>query len=135
MARAVNDYCKQCTVCQYNKPSNKTPYGLLMPLDTPHVPWEHVSMDLITDLPLTSDGYSNILSVVDRFSKYCVFTPLKADTSAEAVANAFVDSVVRRFGVPLSIVSDRDRRFTSHFWRHLWKTLKVSLRMSSAYHP
>ena len=106
-----------------------------MPLDTPYVPWEHVSMDLITDLPLTSDGYSNILSVVDRFSKYCVFTPLKADTSAEAVANAFVDSVVQCFGVPLSIVSDRDRRFTSHFWRHLWKTLKVSLRMSSAYHP
>ena len=92
-------------------------------------------MDLITGLPLTSNGYNNILSVVDRFSKYCVFTPLKADTSAEAVANAFVDSVVRRFGVPLSIVSDRDHRFTSHFWRHLWKNLKISLRMSSAYHP
>lgn len=92
-------------------------------------------MDLITDLPVTSEGYQCILSVVDRFSKYCVFTPLTADTTAEAVANAFVEHVVRRFGVPLTIVSDRDRRFTSHFWRHLWSSLRVSLKMSTAYHP
>mgnify|MGYP003417028239 FL=1 len=106
-----------------------------MPLDTPHIPWEHISMDLITDLPCTSDGYCTILSVVDRFSKYCVFIPLKANTTAEAVANAFVENVVHRFGVPLSIVSDRDRRLTSHFWQHLWSSLRVSLKLSSAYHP
>ena len=64
-----------------------------------------------------------------------MFTPLTADTTAEAVANAFVEHVVQRFGVPLTIVSDRDRRFTSHFWRHLWSSLRVYLKMSTAYHP
>ena len=66
-------------------------------------------MDLIVDLPVCGDGYSNILSVVDRFSKYCVFVPLKSNTSASAVANAFLHSVVRLFGVPKTIVSDRDK--------------------------
>ena len=106
-----------------------------MPLDTPTIPFEHLSMDLITDLPSTTDGYCNILSVIDRFSKYCIFIPLKHDTTAETLANVFVENVVRRFGVPVSIVSDRDRRFTSHFWRHLWSSLKCSLKFSSAYHP
>ena len=106
-----------------------------MPLDTPKVPFEYLSMDLVTDLPLTTDGYCNILSVIDQFSKYCIFIPLKHNTTAEALANVFVEHVVRHFGVPLSIVSDRDRRFTSHFWQHLWSSLKCSLKFSSAYHP
>ena len=118
-----------------NKPINAKPYGLLMPLESPTRPWEHISMDLITDLPPTPDGYCSILPVVNMFSKYCVFTPLKNDTTALAVANAFVVNVVRRFGVPHSILSDRDRRFTSKFWQSLWHSLKVSIRMSTAYHP
>ena len=92
-------------------------------------------MDLITDLPLTEQGYTNILSIIDRFSKYAIFVPMQSDTTASAVANAFVVHVVRLFGVPKSIVSDRDKCFTSQFWRVMWKTLGVSLRFSSAYHP
>ena len=68
-------------------------------------------MDLGVELPQTVEGYCNILSVVDRFSKYCIFVPLKNDTTATAIADAFLAHVVRRFGVPKSIVSDRDKRF------------------------
>ena len=69
-------------------------------------------MDLITDLPITEQGFTNILSIIDRFSKYAIFVPMKSDTIASAVANAFVVHVVRLFGVPKSIVSDRDKHFT-----------------------
>ena len=134
LTKDVKKYCKECVACQVHKPANAKPYGLLMPLASPTCPWEHISMDLITDLPCTPDGYCNILSMVDLFSKYCVFTPLKNDTTAPALANAFVVNIVRRFGVPHSILSDRDRRFTSHFWQNLWQSLKVSMRMSTAYH-
>ena len=76
-------------------------------------PFEDLSMDLITDLPITEQGFTNILSIIDRFSKYSIFVPMKSDTTASAVANAFVVHVVRLFGVPKSIVSDRDKCFTS----------------------
>mgnify|MGYP003405309727 FL=1 len=79
----------------------------------------------MVDLPVCGDGYTNILSVVDRFSKYCVFVPLKSDTSAEAVANAFLHHIVRLFGVPKCIVSDRDRTFTSKFWSKLLRSLGI----------
>ena len=92
-------------------------------------------MDLITDLPPTEQGYTNILSIIDRFSKYAIFVPKQSDTTASAVTNAFVVHVVRLFGVAKSNVSDRDKRFTSQFWRVMWKTLGVSLRFNSAYHP
>ena len=68
-------------------------------------------MDLIVELPRTVEGYCNILSVVDRFSKYCIFIPLKNNTTATTIADAFFAHVERRFGVPKSIVSDRDKRF------------------------
>ena len=82
-------------------------------MDTPSRPFEDLSMDLITDLPITEQGFTNILSITDRFSKYAIFVPMKSDTTASAVANAFVVHVVRLFGVPKSIVSDRDKCFTS----------------------
>jgi hypothetical protein len=92
-------------------------------------------MDLITDLPLTKNKCSNILTVVDRFSKMAHFVPLSADTSAPALAEAFLASVVRLHGFPLSIVSDRDPRFMSNFWTELWRVCGCTLLPSTAYHP
>lgn len=93
-------------------------------------------MDFISELPPTVDGYDTIFTVVDRFSKMAHFIPLKKDdSSAEAVANAFVQHVVRLHGLPVDIVSDRDRRFTSKFWSTIMKWCNVSQSLSSAYHP
>ena len=91
-------------------------------------------MDFIEDLP-KSDGYSVILVVVDRLTKYAHFIPVKHPYTASTIAQAFLDNVVKLHGLPNSIVSDRDTVFVSHFWTQLFKLYKVNLTLSTAYHP
>lgn len=99
----------------------------------PEVPWEVVHIDFVTNLPEV-DGYTVVMTVVDRFSKMAIFVPL-SDTSATAVAKAFFTKVVSLQGIPRSIITDRDARFTSLFWRELMKCCGTELLFSSAYHP
>ena len=75
-----------------------------------------VSMDFITNLPLTSNGNDCILVIVDTFTKYVVIIPCKTTISAYEVAQLFFDNIICQFGVPDKIISDRDVRFTSLFW-------------------
>ena len=93
---------------------------MLQPLPVPDVPWQHVSMDFITDLPKTDKGHSSIFVVVDRFSKMVKLIPLEDNTTAPKIAEVFFDHVVRYHGIPASIVSDRDVRFTARFWKELF---------------
>jgi transposase InsO family protein len=90
-------------------------------------------MDFIDSFP-KYEGYSVILVAVDRFTKYAHFIPLKHPYSAQSVALAFFNMVVRLHGLPKIIVSDRDKIFTSTFWKELFKLLNTQLWMSSAYH-
>jgi hypothetical protein len=91
-------------------------------------------MDFIDGLPL-SDGANTILVVVDRFTKYAHFVPLRHPYSAPKVARVFVDSIVKLHGMPHSITSDRDAILTSNFWKLLFKTLGTKLQYTTAYHP
>ena len=91
-------------------------------------------MDFIVGLPL-SKGLSVIFVVADRLSKFGHFMPLKADFSRSKVAEVFIQNMVKLHGVPKTIVSDRDKAFLSHFWRHLFQAMGTTLFMSSAYHP
>ena len=90
-------------------------------------------MDFIEGLP-KSDSYVAILVVVDRFTKYAHFYPLKYPYSAKIVAQLFFDNVVKLHGVPQTIVFDRDKVFTASFWQELFNLLGTKLLMSSAYH-
>lgn len=134
MQREVEDFVQQCLVCQQAKHELIHSPGLLQPLPIPKGAWQDISMDFIEGLP-TSEGSDTILVVVDRFTKYSHFIPLKHPFTAQDVAKVILDNVVNHHGVPLSIVSDGDKVFISVFWKTLFTLLKTKLLMISSYHP
>ena len=131
----IRKYVTSCLPCQQSKPSNQAPMGLLQPLPIPDAKWEQVSMDLITALPKTKNGHDAIVVVVDKLSKMAHFIPTQTTVNAPQLAKLVYAEIVRHHGVPRSIVSDRDARFTSNFWRSLWEQMGTKLAMSSSYHP
>lgn len=134
MKQAVKEFVLACQTCQLCKHENvKTP-GLLQPLPIPDQAWMHISMDFIEQLPI-SEGKDTIWVVVDRFSKYAHFISLHHPFTASSLANNFLDTIYKLHGLPSSIVSDRDRIFTSQFWSQLFKLLGVQQNLSTAYHP
>jgi hypothetical protein len=134
MKTAVTDFVKQCNICQHAKHSNQHPQGLLRPLPIPAGAWQDITIDFVEGLPL-SEGANTILVVVDRFTKYAHFIPMKHPFSTPHVARVFVDSVVKLHGMPRSIVSDRGTIFTSLFWCQLFDKLGTKLKFTTAYHP
>ena len=134
MRRMVKEFLQQCDVCQRFKTDCMKPAGLLQPLPIPHQMWTDVSMDFIEGLP-SSNGYTTIMVVVDRLTKYAHFIALKHPFTAVTVAKAFVANVVRLHGIPTSIVSDRDKVFLSSFWQTLFQLQGTKLCMGSSYHP
>ncbi|KAF1329540.1 reverse transcriptase, partial [Globisporangium splendens] len=134
MYKWVRKYVRTCEVCQRVKPSGSTQ----APLRSLHVPsdsWKSVSMDFIFGLPRDKHGRNGILVFVDRFSKMVHLAPVSDKISAEKTAKVFVDVIFRLHGLPVEIVSDRDTRFTSKFWRALFGLLDTKLSMSTAAHP
>jgi hypothetical protein len=97
--------------------------------------WESVSMDLITALPKTRNNKDAIVVFVDRLTKMTHFAAVTTSIGAKDLAEVFLEKVVKHHGVPLTIISDRDPRFTSKFWQHLMNRMGTSLKMSSAFHP
>ena len=131
----VLSHVKSCGPCQRNKGATQRPYGVLQPLSVPDFQWQHISMDFIVHLPKTRSGFTAVLVVVDRLTKMVHLLPTFDTASAEETAALFRDRVFCLHGMPQSIVSDRDVKFTSAFWRELHRLLGITLNMSSAYHP
>ncbi|CAL8989012.1 unnamed protein product [Prunus brigantina] len=134
MREDVDSFVRTCLVCQQDKTLQKQPGGLLEPLPVPTRPWESLSMDFIVSLP-KSEGCGSILVVVDRFTKYATFIPAPADCNAEETARLFLKHVVKYWGIPKSIISDRDTRFTGKLWTELFKLLGSRLNFSTSFHP
>lgn len=131
---SVNKFVQACSICQRAKSEHVKYPGMLQPLPVPDHACQMVSLDFIEGLP-KSAAFSCILVVVDKFSKYSHFVPLSHPCTALDVAEAYMQHIHRLHGLPQSLVSDRDRIFTSTLWTILFKLAGTQLRMSSSYHP
>ena len=134
LKRDVGNIVAQCRVCPFAKQVKKNA-GLYTPLPVPKRPWDDISMDFMLGLPCTVRHQDSIMVVVDHFLKMAHFVPCSKTSDATRVAQLYFQEVVRLHELPKSIVSDRDVRFTSHFWRTLWSILGTMLKFSTAYHP
>ena len=124
----------RCTTCVMGKMTKQSARQYL-PLSVPEYPWQEVSLDFVLGLPRTRKQHDAILVVVDHFSKMAHFLPCAKTTDAPHTARIFFNEIVRLHGIPHCIVSDRDVRFTSSFWKTLWRLMGTTLQFSMAFHP
>ena len=134
LRRDVRRIIGRCSICTIGK-LTKQNTGQYLPLPVPDSPWQEVSLDFVLGLPRTRRQLDAILVVVDRFSKMAHFIACAKTTDAAHTARLFFNKIVRLHGVPRSIVSDRDVRFTSNFWKALWHHMGTTLQFSTAFHP
>ncbi|KAJ9546328.1 hypothetical protein OSB04_018871 [Centaurea solstitialis] len=135
MKRDVARYVESCLTCLKVKAEHQKPHGKMQPLEIPEWKWENITMDLITKLPKTPRKFDAIWVIVDRLTKSALFLAIRESSIAEQLAEIYVKEVVSRHGVPVSINSDRDVRFTSRFWERFHSELGTRLHFSTAYHP
>ncbi|GJP33068.1 hypothetical protein CLOM_g17634 [Closterium sp. NIES-68] len=135
MISDVQKYVGACPTCQTMKSSCQRLVGLLQPLEPPQQPWQHVTMDFVISLPAGPRGNDAVLVVVDRLTKMAHFAPCRTMITAEETARLFISVVVRLHGIPTTIISDRDSKFTPRFWQDTWNRYGTHLQFSSAYHP
>nr|GEY76887.1 reverse transcriptase domain-containing protein [Tanacetum cinerariifolium] len=105
----------KCLTCAKVKIEYQKPSGLLVQPEIPRWKWENITMDYVTKLPKTAAGQDTIWVIVDRLTKSAHFLPMREDDTLEKLTRQYLNEVVSRHGVPVSIISDRDGRFTSHF--------------------
>ncbi|GJU96623.1 putative reverse transcriptase domain-containing protein [Tanacetum coccineum] len=109
--------------------------GLLQQPEIPEWKWEGKAMDFVTKLPRTSSGHDTIWVIMDRLIKSAHFLPMREDYKMDRLARLYLNEIVARHGIPISIISDRDSRFTSRFWHSVQEALGTRLDMSTAYNP
>ena len=135
MKKDVAVYVSKCLTCQQVKAEHQKPSYLLQPLPVPEWKWDHIAMDFVTKLPPTHEKHDAICVIVDRLTKLAHFITYKISYSVEKLSRLYIQQVVQLHGVPASITSDRDPRFTSRFWKSLQSAMGTALQMSTAFHP
>lgn len=130
----ADTFCASCTICARSKPSNQKPSGLLHSLPIPDRPWESIGMDFMGPFPEV-EGKNYLFVVICRLTSMVHLIPIRTDTTASELSEIFIREVVRLHGLPKSIVSDRDSKFTSRWWREVHRILGAKLLMSTAFHP
>ena len=113
MKRHVGDFVQQCLRCQQIKADHQRPIGLLQPLEK--WKWEHITMDFVTHLPRTSWKNDAVWVIVDRLTKSAPFLVVRMTFTLEKLCKLYIREIVRLHGAPVSIVLDRDPRFTAQF--------------------
>ncbi|GKE49104.1 putative reverse transcriptase domain-containing protein [Tanacetum coccineum] len=135
MKADIATYVSKCLTCAKVKAEHQKPSGLLQQPKILVWKWEQITMDFIVGLPKTPSGYDLIWVIIDRLTKSAHFLPVKTTDSMEKLTQLYLKEIVCRHGVLISIISDRDNKFASRFWRSLQGALGTQLDMSTAYHP
>ncbi|GKD05997.1 putative reverse transcriptase domain-containing protein [Tanacetum coccineum] len=131
----IATYISKCLTCAKVKAEHQRPSGLLVQPSIPEWKWDNITMDFITKLPKSSHGFDTIWVIVDQLTKSTHFLPIKENDPLDKLARLFLNRIVARHEIPVSIICDHDGRFTSNFWRSFQKALGTDLSMSTAYHP
>ncbi|GJZ13454.1 putative reverse transcriptase domain-containing protein [Tanacetum coccineum] len=131
----IATYVSKCLTCAKVKAEYQRPSGLLVQPAIPEWKWNNITMDFITKLPKSSQGFNTIWVIVDRLTKSAHFLPIRENDPLDKLARLYLNRIVARHEMPVSIICDYDGRFTSNFWRSFQKALGTNLSMSTAYHP
>ena len=135
MTGNIREFVESCLVCQTEKTDHILSRGMLQSTAIPEKKWSEVSLDFITDLPVTKNKKDSILTVVDKATRMVHLIPCKKSITAAETAILYWDHVVKLHGVPMVLYSDRGTQFISNFWKTLWGLTGTRLRYSTAYHP
>ena len=135
MKRDIKDYVAKCLTCQQVKFQHQKPGGQLQPLPIPAWKWEDIACDFVVGLPKTSKNHNAIWVVVDRLTKSSHLVPVRMDMTMSTLMDLYMTNIVRLHGTPLTIISDRDPRFTSRIWKEFQEAMGSQLKFSTAFHP
>ena len=135
MKKEIANFISRCLTCQQMKAEHQKPAGKIQPLPILVWKWDKITMDFVTELPKTRRQHDAIWMIVDRLTKSMHFLPVSNDDPLDKLAQLYVEEIVRLYGVPISIVSNRDPRFTSRFWSSLQDAMGTRLHFSTAFHP
>lgn len=132
----LRTYIAHCPACQLNQTKRHMPYGSLVPISTPMIPFHTIAMDFIMGLPVTAAGNDALLTLTCKATKKNLLVPGKETWSAAQWGHVVLRELMRHdWGVPKSIISDRDPRFMSDFWKGIFQRLGTKFLTSAAYHP
>ncbi|GJW89754.1 putative reverse transcriptase domain-containing protein [Tanacetum coccineum] len=135
MKASIATYVSKYLTCAKVKAEHQRPSGLLVQPAIPEWKWDNITMDFITKLPKSSHDFDTIWVIMDRLTKYAHFLTIRENDPLDKLARLYLNRIVASHGLPVSIICDRDGRFTSNFWRSIQKALGTDISMSTAYHP
>ncbi len=134
MKKDIEAYICTCEMCQQTKLSTQAKAAPLHPNAIPSRPWIHISVDMITSLPICN-GYDDIIMIVDHFSKEIIPIACSTELSSEGWAKILCDEVYAKHRMPQVVISDQGTVFVSKFMKDLYDLLQIKANMSTAFHP
>ncbi|GJU56131.1 putative reverse transcriptase domain-containing protein [Tanacetum coccineum] len=134
MKADIATYVSKCLTCARVKAEHQRPSGLLVQPAIPEWKCDNITIDFITKVPKSSQGFDTIWVIVDRLTKSTHFLPIRENDPLDKLARLYLNRIVARHKIPVSIICDRDGRFTSNFWKLFQKALGTDISMSTAYH-
>ena len=136
LSRNLRTYIAHCPACQVNQTKRHKPYGSLVPISTPAIPFHTIAMDFVGGLPSTISGMNALLTITCKFTKKVLLLSGKDTWTAAQWAEIVLRNLLQHdWGIPRSIISDRDTRFMSAFWKEIFGRMNVKFLTSTAYHP